>query len=263
MLGAVVGDIVGSVYEFDNIRTKNFQFFRSDCFFTDDTVMTFAIENALRECKGDYTNLEGLTIKSMQEYGKKYQNKSYGIGFGMWLKSSNPRPYNSFGNGAAMRISSVAYYAKNIEELKNLANIVTKVTHNHPEGLKGAEATAAAIFLALHKSSKQEIKEYIEKNYYAINFEYDDVKKNYEYNETCQGTVPQAIYCFLISSSFEDAVRTAISIGGDSDTLGAITGAISEAYYGIPDEIKDKALAFLDKNLLGQYNKFSKDLLKN
>ena len=259
MLGAIIGDIVGSIYEFDNIRTKNFQLFSSRCFFTDDTVMTIAVYKALKKSKlFNYKNLQEQAVKQMQKYGKLYPNMSYGTSFQQWLNTKNPRPYNSYGNGAAMRVSPVAYFAKSIDEVKKLSYQVTVVSHNHEEGIKGAEATAISIWLALNKYSKEQIKKYIEEKYYSLDFEYEDLVKNYRFNETCQNTVPQAIYCFLISESFEDCLRTSISIGGDSDTLCAISCAIAEAYYGIPEDIKFIALQYLDKKILADYKEFNK-----
>ena len=259
MLGAIVGDVVGSIYEFNNIRRKDFFFFFSICFFTDDSVMTIAVAEALRKThKKNYKNLENQTIKELHKFGKLYPNAGYGNSFRRWLESSSTKPYNSYGNGAAMRISPVAYYANSLEEVKALSKIVTGVTHNHPEGIKGAEATAVAIWLALQKMSKEEIVDYINKNYYELNFNYDDLVKNYEFNETCQKTVPQAIYCFAISNDFEDCLRTCVSIGGDTDTLCAISCAIAEAYYGIPENIKSQALKFLDKRMLKAYANFLK-----
>lgn len=258
MLGAIIGDIVGSVYEFDNHRTKDFILFSPNCFFTDDSVMTIAVAQALMDCKGDYNKLEQNAVKEMQSFGRKYPNAGYGAGFMGWLGEDNSKPYNSFGNGAAMRISPVAYFAKTEQQVKELSYLVTKISHNHPEGLKGAECTAMAIWLALHKSSKEEIKEYIERNYYSLSFDYENLKNTYVFNETCQNTVPQAIFCFLNSTDFEDAIRTGISIGGDSDTLCAIVGAIAEAYYGLPDGFKDKAYYYLDKKLIKVCQKFEK-----
>lgn len=258
MLGAIIGDIVGSIYEFNNIRSKEFPLFSPKCFFTDDTVMTFAIYKALLDCKGKYKNLEKYAIKEMLTFGKKYPNKGYGISFNNWLRNGNPKPYYSYGNGSAMRISSVPYFAKTLEEVKELSYLVTKPTHNHPEGIKGAEATAVAIWLSLKSKTKEEIKRYIEENYYKLDFDYEYLKQNYYFNEICQKTVPQAIYCFLISKDFEDAIRIGISIGGDSDTLCAIIGAIAEAYYGIPKEIKKIAIQYLDENLNKLYKNFEK-----
>ncbi len=257
MLGAIIGDIVGSVYEFNNIKTKDFHFFHPFGHFTDDTVMTIAISNALIKAQKN-EKLQKEAIYQMRKLGKLYPDMSYGTRFEMWLNSNHPQPYNSYGNGAAMRISPVAYFAHNIDEVKKLSREVTSVTHNSSEGIKGAEATAISIFMALHGKSKEEIKKFIEDNYYSLNFDYEDLKKEYKFDETCQGTVPQAIYCFLISNDFEDAIRTGISIGGDSDTLCAITGAIAEAYYGIPTKLKEIAFTYLDNQLKHDYEKFIK-----
>ena len=259
MLGAIIGDIVGSIYEFNNIRTKEFELFSPECFFTDDTVMTVAIYKALKKSKTfNYAGLSKNTIKYMQKYGKMYPDMSYGMSFRNWLQFKKPQPYGSFGNGAAMRVSPVAYFARTLEEVKFLSYMVTMVTHDHEEGIKGAEATAVAIYKALNNGSKEEIKQYIEENYYKLDFNYEDLVKNYKFNETCQDTVPQAIYCFLISESFEDCLRTSISIGGDSDTLCAISCAIAEAYYGIPEDIETKALEYLDEQVLTDYKEFEK-----
>lgn len=257
MLGAIVGDIVGSIYEFNNYRSKDFPLFSPNCFFTDDTVMSLAVAKALMECKGNYNKLSKLTIKCLKEFGEIYPNLSYGNSFIGWLNSRNPQPYNSCGNGSAMRVSAVSYFAKDVEEVKKLSRLVTEVTHNHIEGIKGAEATAVAVFLARQGKSKSEIKNVIS-YYYDLEFNYEDLKENYVFNELAQTTVPQAIYCFLISESFEDAIRTAISIGGDSDTLCAITGAIAEAYYTIDEKIKLRTLSYLDERLLKLYNDFEK-----
>jgi len=249
LYGAIIGDIVGSKYEFNNIRTKNFNFYDEDMFFTDDTVMTIAIYNALKKCNGDYSKLDKLTVNEMRLYGQLYPKRGYGGNFAMWLIHPNPQPYNSFGNGSAMRVSAVPYFAQNLDEVKKLSKIVTEVTHNHPEGLKGAEATAVAIYMALNRKSKEEIKKYIEENYYSLNFTLDEIRPTYKFNETCQNTVPQAIVAFLESENFEDCIRNGISIGGDSDTLCAIAGSIAEAYYGIDENLKNIAIKYLDENL--------------
>lgn len=178
--------------------------------------------------------------------------------FSRWLRAENPQPYNSFGNGSAMRVSAVAYEAKTIEEVIELSKIVTEITHNHLEGIKGAEATAIAIYLARIGTKKEDIKKYIEKNYYKLSFKIDEIRKTYRFNETCQETVPQALECFFESENFEDAIRIAISLGGDSDTIGAIVGSIAEAYYGIPTYIREKALTYLDKTLYDIVQDFEK-----
>lgn len=249
MIGAIIGDVVGSRFEFHNYLGKDFDLFAQNSFFTDDTVMSVAVANAILHCRGDYSKLSQETVKKMQCFGQCYPGRGYGGMFIRWLYEENPKPYNSFGNGAAMRISSVGFVAKSIEEAKDLSKKVTEVTHNHPEGLKGAEATAVAIFLAKTGKSKEEIREYINKNYYTLDFTIDSIRETYVYNETCQDSVPQAIEAFLESKDFEDTIRIAVSLGGDSDTLAAIAGSIAEAFYGIPSHILHIGLSFLDDTL--------------
>lgn len=248
MLGAIIGDIVGSRFEWENIKTKKFKFFTESCSTTDDSMMTLALAEALLDTKYDRNRLSEAAVKRMQEWGRMYPHKGYGGKFFCWLFDDEPMPYKSFGNGAAMRVSACGFAAKTLEEVKIFANAVTRVTHNHPEGLKGAEATAVAIFMARKGSSKEEIRKYITEHYYKIDFTLDEIRPGYEYDITCQGTVPQALEAFFESENFEDAIRSAISIGGDSDTMGAITGGIAEAYYGIPDELRKKTMkSFLDE----------------
>lgn len=247
MLGAIIGDTVGSIYEFHNHRWKSFELFNKKMFFTDDTVMTCAVAKSLLESKGD--NI----VKTMREFGHLYPNKGYGGSFGRWLFSPNPEPYNSFGNGAAMRISPVAWVAQSEEEVKELSKKVTSCTHNHPEGLKGAEVVAMCIFKALRASAnvnvKNDIYAYACDMYPEIkDFNYEELRATYCFNETCQETVPQAIYCFLISKTFEDCLRISVSIGGDTDTLCAISCAIAEAYYGIPKQFKKEILKYFNDN---------------
>lgn len=249
MLGAIIGDIVGSRFEWNNNRSKQFEFLNEKCFFTDDSVMTLAVAKAILESQKDYSDLGAKAVQYMQAIGRNYPDCGYGLSFFNWIFASNPKPYGSYGNGAAMRVSACGFAASSLEEAVTLSRAVTEVTHNHPEGMKGAEATAVAIFLARNGKSISEIGDYVNKNYYPIDFKLDEIRTSYLFNETCQGTVPQAIEAFLESTSFEDAIRNAISIGGDSDTLAAITGGIAEAYYGIPDEIRNSALAFLDERL--------------
>ena len=252
MLGAIIGDIVGSIYEFDNLRSKDFPFFGTDRkkpYFTDDSVMSIAIAAAILACKDDYTDLSHQAIKFMQGIGRNYPNCGYGGSFYYWIFGNNPRPYLSFGNGSAMRVSACGFAGRTLGEVKDLSEKVTIISHNHPEGVKGAEATAVAIFLAREGKNKEEIREYITKNYYKIDFTLDEIRPTYKFNETCQDTVPQALEAFFESTSFEDAIRNGISIGGDSDTIGAIVGGIAEAYYGIPKDIREKAMTFLDATL--------------
>jgi len=220
--------------------------------------MTLAISKAILSCSGDWERLGENTVKYMQTIGRKYPDCGFGGMFRKWVFDDDPKPYNSFGNGAAMRVSPCGFIAQSEDEAKLLARKVTEVTHNHPEGLKGAEAAAVAVFLARNGAAKSEIKERIEKDYYTLNFNLDNIRENYLFNESCQGTVPQAIKAFLESVSFEDAIRNAVSIGGDSDTLAAITGGIAEAYYGVPHDLKRKALAYLDRELRDIYREWEK-----
>lgn len=250
MLGAIIGDIVGSRFEWNNNRSKQFDFLTYKCSVTDDSIMSLAIAKALLESKVDYSDLSENAVKYMQGIGRHYPNCGYGGRFRGWLHSHNPKPYGSYGNGAAMRVGACGFVANSLEEAKQLSKAVTEVTHNHPEGLKGAEATTVAIFLARSGKNLLEIRDYITKNYYPLNFTLDGIRPSYEFNESCQDTVPQALEAFFESKNFEDAIRNAISIGGDSDTLAAITGGIAEAYYGIPTEIRKHALTFLDERLL-------------
>jgi len=251
MLGAICGDVVGSVYEWHNIRKKEFELFKDKCFFTDDSVMTVAVAKACIEYlkDNDKENFRNNCIKYMQEIGRKYPRAGYGGRFYGWLASSDPKPYNSFGNGSAMRVSPVGWVAKSLEEAEDLAEISAEVTHNHQEGIKGAKSIAGAIWLLRNGSSKEEVSKYIKDNYYNIDFTLDEIRADYKFNETCQGSVPQAIEAFLESTDFEDAIRNAISIGGDSDTIAAITGSMAEACYGMSEEIKTKVLSYLSDEL--------------
>ena len=270
MIGAIIGDIVGSRFEFNNHRSKKFILFTDKCKVTDDSIMTLAVAKAIMETEKNlklssnssvnnyyyYELLKSMTIRYMQEIGCKYPYCGYGGMFGRWIFSDNPKPYNSFGNGAAMRISPVGFIAAAEDEAKKLSETVTAVTHNHKEGIKGAEATVISIYLAKNGASKEDIRQKINENYYYMNLTIDAIRDTYEFNETCQVTVPQAIVAFLESNSFEDAIRTAISVGGDSDTLAAITGSIAEAYYGVPEDIKEKALTYLDEGLRSIYDEW-------
>lgn len=250
MLGAIIGDIVGSRFEWNNIKTKDFEFFNHQCSFTDDSVMSLAVAEAILRCKEQYDTLGKKAVACMREIGQPYPNCGYGGMFRKWMYSDNPAPYNSFGNGAAMRVSACGFAAQTLEEAIALSHKVTEVTHNHPEGIRGAEAVAVAIFMAQSGHSILDIRDYINANYYLLMFTLDGIRETYQFNEPCQDTVPQAIMAFLESTDFEDAIRNAISIGGDSDTLAAITGGIAEAYYGIPTDIRKHALTFLDERLL-------------
>lgn len=250
MLGAIIGDIVGSRFEWNNIKSKDFEFLTYRCSVTDDSIMSLAITKAIIQSNRNWDKLSELSVQYMQEVGRPYSDCGYGGMFRQWMYSDNPKPYNSYGNGAAMRVSACGFAANSLEEAILLSKKVTEVTHNHPEGIKGAEATAVAIYMARNGRSILDIRDYINNHYYPMDFTLDGIRDTYKFNETCQGTVPQAIMAFLESTDFEDAIRNAISIGGDSDTLAAITGGIAEAYYGIPADIRKHALTFLDEKLL-------------
>lgn len=250
MLGAIIGDIAGSRFEWSNIKSKDFELLMRDCRFTDDSVMSLAICDALMSCKKDHSDLSSMAIACMQEYGRAFPRAGYGGRFASWLTSDHPQPYNSWGNGSAMRVSACGFVAKSIKEAVALSRAVTEVTHNHPEGIKGAEAVAVAVYMAKSGSSMLDIQDYITKNYYDITFKLDEIRAGYTFDVSCQGSVPQAFEAFFESVSFEDAIRNAVSIGGDSDTIAAIVGSIADAYYGIPADIRKLALTFLDNKLL-------------
>ena len=248
MLGAIIGDVVGSVYEFNNIKTKDFPLFRDDCFFTDDTVMTCAVAEAIM--KGGKPD---DFIDEMKRLGRLYPDAGYGGRFGAWVFSDDRAPYNSYGNGSAMRVSPCGWMNEGGYEAARLS---AAVTHDHPEGIKGALATFEAISLARAgfrddpAMCKKTIRKQIEEKYgYDLSKPLDRIRPTYRFNETCQDTVPQALVAFLESTDFEDAIRNAISLGGDSDTLAAITGSVAEAAYGIPEPIANAALSYLDERL--------------
>ena len=224
--------------------------------------MTLAVAQAILDWRtngsGDMADLSAAAVSRMQEFGLRYPHAGYGGAFRRWLKESNPQPYNSWGNGAAMRVSACGWAGRTLDEVKAMSRAVTEVTHNHPEGIKGAEATAVCVFLARQGKSKDEIKAYVSEHYYPLDFTLDEIRPSYDFDVSCQGSVPQALEAFFESTSFEDAIRNAISIGGDSDTIGAICGAIAEAFYGIPKDLYDKGMAFLDENLRSVVEKFEK-----
>jgi type I restriction enzyme M protein len=272
MLGAIIGDIVGSRFEWNNHKDKHFELFTEDCRMTDDSIMTLAVAKALMETEKAmeyvadgqewnseyYILLEKMSIGYMQAFGRRYPDCGFSRAFFQWIISDDPKAYNSFSNGAAMRISPVAYVGRSEKEMQRLSKTVTGVSHNHAEGLKGAEATATAIFMARSGSSKDEIRNRIAENYYSLDFTLDGIKDSYRFTTDCQATVPQAIVAFLESTSFDDAVRNAVSLGGDSDTLAAIAGAIAEAHYGIPEQIKERALSCFDDELFSVYQEWVK-----
>ena len=249
MLGAIIGDIVGSRFEFNNHKSKQFELFTPECAPTDDSIMTLAVAKAIMDSRADRGSLGQCAVRAMRVIGRPYPDCGYGGRFFRWMYSSHPRPYNSFGNGAAMRVSPCGFAAASLEEAKAMSRAVTEVTHNHPEGVKGAEATTVAIYMALHGSTLPEIRAEIDAHYYPMDFTLDGIRDSYRFDETCQGTVPQALMAFFESTDFEDAIRNAISVGGDSDTLAAITGGVAQAYYGIPQDLREKALGFLDDRM--------------
>jgi ADP-ribosylglycohydrolase len=243
MIGAIAGDIIGSIYEHHPIKTKDFPLFHPGCHFTDDSVLTIAIADAI---------LSGITyVDSIRRIGQHYPNAGYGGNFSHWLHSEDYRPYNSWGNGSAMRVNPVGFAFSNEDEVLKQARMTAEITHNHPEGIKGAQATALAIFLARTGHDKKEIRERIKTLFgYNLDRTVDDMRPSYHFDVSCQGTVPEAIIAFLDSDSYEDAVRNAVSLGGDSDTLACITGGIAEAFYGgVPDEIKAKVEELLTPDL--------------
>lgn len=234
MLGSIIGDIVGSVYEFNNYRAKDFEpFFHPRAVFTDDTVCTVAVADALihNQCPA----------KTLKTWGERYwSNGGWGRSFALWLGSESLEPYGSYGNGAAMRVAPAGLLARSLEEAHFLSAKVTEVTHNHPEGLRGAAATASAVYLARTGTSAEEMRSYIaEKFGYDLSRSVDEIRPGYVFNETCQRTVPEALTCALEATSFEDAIRNAISIGGDSDTIAAIAGGVAEARFGISEHIAE------------------------
>ena len=262
MIGAIIGDIIGSVYEFHNIKTKDFELFGKHSMFTDDSVMSICVAKALLQWnrQGSIENFKELLIDIMHDIGNKYHWCGYGGRFALWIGGKKREPYNSWGNGSAMRVSPCAFFANSLEEAQALAEASAEITHNHPEGIKGAVATASAIYLARDGKTKEEIKEYICKNYYNIDFTLDEIRPTYRFNESCQDTVPQALESFFESTDYEDAIRNCISVGGDSDTMAAICGGIAEAYYGIPDDIKATGLSYLDDRLLNIVMEFQEFL---
>jgi len=243
IIGAIAGDIIGSVYEWHNIKSTDFSLFSGKSIFTDDSVLTIATMNAMLN-DFDYA-------KSYHQFGRKFSNVGYGGHFYSWLKSDSLKPYNSWGNGSAMRVSPVGWYSSSIEETLSEAKKSAQVTHNHREGIKGAQAAAAAVYLARTGKSKTEIKSYIVNEFqYDLDRKIDDIRPHYKFDVSCQGSVPEAIIAFLESTDFENAVRLAVSLGGDSDTIACITGGIAEAFYkDIPDEIVKNVLRILPEEL--------------
>ncbi len=249
MIGAIAGDIIGSIYEFNNIKTKEFPLFSPNSFFTDDTVLSVATAEVILT-RGSNINSSDY-VQAFKQYAQDYPDAGYGHRFRCWVRSDDIEPYNSWGNGSAMRVSSVGFAFDDIATVLKQAELSASVTHNHPEGLKGAKATAFAIFWGRKGASKNQIKAYIETEFnYNLNQTLDEIRPDYQFNESCQDTVPQAIIAFLESTNFEDAIRNAVSLGGDTDTLTCITGGIAEAFYGgVPEHIRQETLQRLDDPL--------------
>ena len=264
MYGAILGDIIGSPYEFDQgYKTKDFPLFSRNSKFTDDSVMTLAVADAFLSLPPQASEVEirRFLVRSMQTYGRKYPYAGYGGMFRRWLKDTNPQPYGSYGNGSAMRVSSAAWLFDDLQTVRHMARLSAEVTHNHPEGIKGAEATASAIYLARTGSTKAEIKSYIEANFhYDLSRSCDEIRPAYRHVESCQETVPEAITAFLEGNSFEDVIRTAVSLGGDCDTLTAIAGSIAEGFYGVPEELKKQCRERLPEDLRKVLRRFEETL---
>lgn len=261
MLGAIIGDIVGSLYEFRSDKTKSFPLFSPGCSPTDDSLMTMAV--GVTCVSADIHNeseFKHTLALMMREIGRQYPDAGYGDRFFDWLMSDTMGPYGSYGNGSAMRVSPVAYVAETLDEAETLAKWSAEVTHDHPEGIKGAQAVAAAIYLAKEGHDKDEIRAYIEEKYYDLDFTLDEIRPSYSFDVTCMGSVPQAIMCFLEAEDFEDTVRNAISLGGDGDTIGAMAGAIAEAYFGVPDELQEEAMGYMDDTEKDYYFEYADQL---
>ena len=267
MYGAILGDIIGSPFEFDRgDKSKNFELFTRGCGFTDDSVMTIAVAEALIAVgsDADEKEIEEAVIANMQDWGKHYPHAGYGGSFRHWLKDRHPQPYGSYGNGSAMRVSAAGWLYHTIERTREVARWTAAVTHNHPEGIKGAEATASCIFLARSGASKEDMRDYVEQEFhYDLSRTLNEIRPYYHHVESCQQTVPEAITAFLEAEDFEDAVRNAVSLGGDTDTLAAITGSIAEAFFGIPVVLKAECRNRIDPEMNRVLDAFDEVLGRN
>jgi type I restriction enzyme M protein len=260
MIGAMIGDIVGSRFEFDRgDKSRDFELFTKRCYFTDDTVMTTAVAEALMDSgkDADEKTVKSNLIRSMKKWGQKYPDAGYGGRFISWVLSEDPKPYGSYGNGSGMRVSPAGWFYDTIERTREVARWTAEVTHNHPEGIKGAESTAAAIFLARNGSSKEEIRKYIEDEFgYDLSRTLDEIRPTYGHVEDCMRTMPEAFECFLEAESYEECLRNVMYIGGDTDTLCAIAGAVAEAFWGIPQETISNGKAYLPEDILNVVKRF-------
>ena len=258
IIGAICGDIIGSTREFNSIKTKVFDLYTNRSIFTDDTVMTLAIANWLIKDKTS----EDVLIKELQFFGNRYPHAGYGGMFKKWLREENPKPYGSWANGSAMRVSPCAWVAESLEEAQDLAYKSAAVTHNHPEGIKGALATVDAIYLSRIGASKNEIKDHIETRYeYDLSRSVDEIRSIYSFDVSCAGSVPESIICFLEAEDFEDTIRNTVSLGGDADTQAAIAGGIASAYWDVPESIVDESVNRLDDFLLDILIKFDEKFM--
>lgn len=266
MFGAILGDIIGSPYEFDmGNKTKEFPLFSRHSKYTDDSVMTLAVAAAFMDAQPGESDaqIRRRLVEAMQRCGRAYPKAGYGYGFARWLMREDPQPYDSWGNGAAMRVSAAAWLYDDLDTVRKMARLSAEVSHNHPEGIKGAEATASAIFLARMGYSKEEIKAYITSQFgYDLGRTCDEIRPDYHHVESCQETVPEAIAAFLEGESFEDVIRTAVSLGGDCDTLTAIAGSMAEGFYGVPEELKAQCRARLPEPLREILQRFEEALAR-
>ena len=259
MIGAILGDMIGAPYEFDRGRkTKDFPLFSRGSVFTDDSVMTIAVAEALMDTLGQTDNqIKAALVSSMQKWGARYPNAGYGGMFFRWLHSEHPEPYGSYGNGSAMRVSSAGWLFDTLEETRHMARLTAEVTHNHPEGIKGAEAAASALWMARNGRGRDEIRDYITREFgYDLSRTCDEIRPGYRHVESCQQTVPEAITAFLEGTDFEDVVRTAVSLGGDCDTLTCIAAGIGEGMYGVPEFLRQECKARLPEDMKAVLDRF-------
>ncbi len=264
MYGAILGDIIGSRFEFDRGgKTKDFELFTGQNSWTDDTVMTGAVAEALMDAgtRASYEEMEKACIRSMQKWGQRYPYAGYGSSFIHWISAKDPKPYNSYGNGSAMRVSAAGWLYDSLERTREAAAATAAVSHNHAEGIKGAECTAAVIYLARSGSSKQEIEDYVKREFrYDISLSLEEMRARHHHVETCQDSLPKALRSFFDGTSFEDTVRNAVSLGGDADTIGAIAGSMAEAYFNVPEGLKEECRKRIPKDMLAVLMRFDQEL---
>ena len=260
IIGAIAGDVIGSAYEFNPTRDYTFELFTPKSTFTDDTVLTMA--NAIWLLEDEKHRPETL-VKIMLDLCRRYPDRGYGGRFAQWIRKTDPQPYNSFGNGSAMRVSPIGYYAQTLDEALELARISAEVTHNHPEGVKGAQATAAAIFLVRQGENKWDLREYVEKTFgYDLSRKLDEIRPTFTFDETCQRTVPEAITCYLEGKDYEDVVRLAVALAGDADTLAAIAGSIASAVWDVSSEVSQQVISLLSEEFCTTLLRFNELVAK-